>query len=254
MTEATEVAAAALAKAFETETLIDPLSDVLLKDPATAYAIQFHAIDRIEGAIAGWKVGATNPKAQASMRTDGPFYGPILVDCDATGRSYGSVTPGTIGAEIEIAFRIGHDLRRRSTPYEVDEVRDVIQSMHPAIEVIGLRQKISGPLTALCAIADFGGNVLFKAGPAIANWQNIDLTTIGARCDVNGHTMNEGVSSVVLGNPLNALCWLANNGPGLQAGQWISTGSITAVTPVKAGDTVVGDFGSIGSVSLLLEG
>ena len=54
----------------------------------------------------------------------------------------------------------------------------------------------------------------------------------------------------MLGDPRNALTWLANTlsarGMGLKAGQIVTTGSAANVIKVNPGDTVVADFGDLG--------
>jgi 2-keto-4-pentenoate hydratase len=56
----------------------------------------------------------------------------------------------------------------------------------------------------------------------------------------------------VLGHPADAVAWLAerlpDHGDALQAGDIVSTGSITEPIPVAAGETVVARFSSLGSV------
>jgi 2-keto-4-pentenoate hydratase len=52
------------------------------------------------------------------------------------------------------------------------------------------------------------------------------------------------------------MLWLANqqrSGRGLKAGDIVSTGTCTGLDKVKPGDAVLADFGTLGSVELLLE-
>ncbi|MCB2011179.1 MAG: fumarylacetoacetate hydrolase family protein [Geminicoccaceae bacterium] len=245
-----ETAARALADAFRSRSLVDPPEEAALAD---GYAVQRLAVEAAGGDIAGWKIGATNEKACALLKTDGPFYGPIMASANVSGEANVAAPPGLAAAEIELAFRLAADLPRRAESYTIDELRAAIASAHPAIELIGVRQKLAGPLTAARAIPDFGGNVLFTAGAAIDGWQDVAACEIAACCLVNGEEKNAGTADIVLGDPLESLRWLADNGPGLRAGQWISTGTITGVTPVRAGDSVTGDFGVRGSISIRLD-
>lgn len=61
-----------------------------------------------------------------------------------------------------------------------------------------------------------------------------------------------GVAAGVLGHPALGVAWLANklgqHGVGLDAGHIILSGSFTRVVFAKKGDTLFGDFGSLGSV------
>jgi 2-keto-4-pentenoate hydratase len=71
---------------------------------------------------------------------------------------------------------------------------------------------------------------------------------------VNGETVAEGSGANVLGDPVEALVWLANDqrerGAGLLAGQVVITGSCTGVNMAVAGDRVRADFGELGAVEL----
>ena len=62
----------------------------------------------------------------------------------------------------------------------------------------------------------------------------------------------------VLGNPLNALAWLANHlagrGHELKAGQWITTGAATGPLPAPVGSTVTADFADLGTVEVRFQG
>jgi 2-keto-4-pentenoate hydratase len=57
----------------------------------------------------------------------------------------------------------------------------------------------------------------------------------------------------VLGHPLEALRWLANNPPapeGLQAGEIVSTGTCTGFYRAEEGEKITADFGPFGTVEL----
>ena len=64
----------------------------------------------------------------------------------------------------------------------------------------------------------------------------------------------DGLKATVtpLGSPLAALKWLADYGPGLRAGQWVSTGSLTGLTALAGPCAVIGDFGPLGRVAAQL--
>ncbi len=66
--------------------------------------------------------------------------------------------------------------------------------------------------------------------------------------------MAEGVGANALGDPLNVLEWTANHlsalGDGIKAGEVVSTGTCTGVTPIAAGETLIADFGTLGRVEV----
>jgi 2-keto-4-pentenoate hydratase len=74
---------------------------------------------------------------------------------------------------------------------------------------------------------------------------------------VNGRLHREGSGRAVLGHPLNALTWLANQlssqGIGLKAGQYVTTGVTMEVYMGQRGDRITADFGPLGQVDLAFE-
>jgi len=63
-----------------------------------------------------------------------------------------------------------------------------------------------------------------------------------------------GIGANVLGGPLIALTWLANElsaqGVTLRAGQVVTTGTCIVPLDVAPGDALTGDFGALGRVSV----
>lgn len=248
----TSGAGRALAQAWRAGTLIPALGPELLTGPPAALAVQAAVREAIGEAPVGWKIGATNPVTQQMLKIAAPFYGPIyLVKCHASGARL-RLGPGVRGIEVELAFRLGADLPARTAPYGDAEVRAAVASLHPALEIVGTRQQ-GDKLDGLQAMADLGFNGGFIAGPAIAGWAALDLPAVHGACVVDGARKAEGDAAIVLGSPLKALAWLADQGVGLRAGQWISTGTLTGITPIAPGQRIVGDFGPLGSVELILE-
>lgn len=239
--------ARALVEARRAPSLMPPIPDAALPDRAAALAIQRRAAALWGEPRAGWKIGATNQAIQAWLGTDRPFAGPLFeAHCHGSGTPL-RASPGLRGVEIEVAFRLDEDLPARAAPYGLEEVQAAVGTVHPAIEVVATRQDMPG-LDALRAIADFGLNDAFVHGPVIGGWASLDLPSIEATCIVNGETRASGPASVVLGSPLEALRWLADEGAGLRAGEWVSTGTLTGLVAVAPGDHVIGDFGPLGRV------
>jgi 2-keto-4-pentenoate hydratase len=77
-----------------------------------------------------------------------------------------------------------------------------------------------------------------------------------ARLSINDAEVATGDGSLVLGNPLTALTWLANTlkdaNMHLKADDIVTSGTMTGLTPIQHGDSVVADFGGFGKVKLQL--
>jgi len=73
---------------------------------------------------------------------------------------------------------------------------------------------------------------------------------------VDGAVVNEGMSDDVLGDPLNAVRWLAQHlrrrGGALQPGQWVSTGAIVPTRFVAPGDRYFFEIDGLAPVDLSL--
>lgn len=220
--------------------------------PIDAEAIRERAIAAMGEPVTGWKIGATSPEAQKMLQCDGPVYGPLFQSATFASGEAIPLTAGTLGAECEFAFRIAADQPAGQAGHDRETITALVQSCHPAIEIVGRRVASDGFPPVSAALADFGMNVAFIHGPAIPDDRSVDLAAAPVRGLVDGEETNAGHGRNVLGHPLNALAWLANalaeRGDGLKAGDWVTTGTCLGVVPVKAGSTVTGDFGDLGAV------
>jgi 2-keto-4-pentenoate hydratase len=103
-------------------------------------------------------------------------------------------------------------------------------------------------------IADNACAHLFVLGaPATSNWRALDLVEEKPVIQLRGETFI-GHGKNVLGDPLLALTWLANElrqlGVTLRAGQIVTTGTCHPPLLIQAGDMMEADFGVIGRVSV----
>jgi 2-keto-4-pentenoate hydratase len=89
-------------------------------------------------------------------------------------------------------------------------------------------------------------------GKAVPRTKAPDLLKVRGRAIVNGKEAGQGTGADVLGDPHNALAWLANHltdeGKGLHAGQIVLTGSLVKTVWLEAGDTVRMELDGLGAV------
>jgi 2-keto-4-pentenoate hydratase len=200
------------------------------------------------GEVGGYKIGAGTADAT-------PSFAPMPRAWIApSGALLAGPTVRYRYVEAEIAFLIGSDLPARSTPYSHEEVYAAVASCHPAIEELesGLTDpKAAAPLSALADLQMHGG---FFFGPAIPNWQSIDLSKETVTLAIDGIVRMERTGSNTSGDLTRLLPWLANHGAartgGLKAGQWITTGSWVGNLPAPAHSTVDVRFAHAGPVTL----
>ena len=221
-----------------------------------AYSVQ-HEMATLAGLPrAGWKVGATNAAMQTLFGIDEPASAPMFQPfCFASPAELAVFPDQGASVECEFAFLFARDLPPRSQAYTRAEVLDAVEALVPAIEVVGCRFAGGfGELGGVRLVADMSGNSAFVAGPRTADWQAVDVKGQGVRLFVNEAFVVEGVGANALGDPLSVLEWTANHlsalGDAILAGEIITTGTCTGVTPVSAGDVAVADFGDLGRVEV----
>lgn len=249
-------AAAALISARQDGRVMDELPGGMPANMDEAYAIQDATIAGMGDAIAGWKVAFTNAPGQQKMGVDGPGAGPIFA-------AYAMPSPATIAmpdpglriSECEFAFKLKADLAPKDGAYSDDDIKPIIGSVHPAIEIVNRRLSSVVPMSGLAVIVDHGGNGGFAYGEGTEDWASIDYANHAVRQIINGEEKAVGTGRNVMdGNPVGSITWLANHlkarGFSLKAGDWVSSGSAAEMLPVPAGGSVQGDFGSLGSVEV----
>jgi 2-keto-4-pentenoate hydratase len=244
-------AAEFLLKARSTAAPVDDLSAPMLATSLEeAYFVQDAMAHKLQPeGIVDWKVGA--PALDAS-----PLFGPMI-------RSWIGTDGGTLagerfrlrGLEAEIAFKIGKDLPPRATPYTRNEIIDAIESCHPAIEELEAGVTVPSKVARFTMFSDLQMHGGFVPGPAVADWEKIDITRESVALAVDGKIEVVRTASNTAGTDLLRLVlYLANEGSartgGLKRGGWITTGSWTGNTFAKAGSHVDVRFSTAGSVSL----
>lgn len=261
MSRALEAAGLLLRARTERRRIPAPLPPGLAPETtAEAYAIQDASIPAIlsyrgGGRVIGRKIGCTSRSAQEQLGVSGPFHGRLL-------SPYVFESPARVQADLffmrvmepEFAFRLARDLPADGAPYDAASVRPAIAAVLPALEIVDSRWTDWTTCGALHLIADNGSNGGWVCGPETTDLSSIDFTSHATAISVNGELKQRGSAANVLGSPLNALAWLANElaaaGQPLRAGEYVSTGTTTIVVPVEAGDRVTADFGALGRVEV----
>lgn len=201
--------------------------------------------------LAGYKIGATNEAAQRIFDVDAPFFGRVFASSllDSPARvAAGAVRLYIVEAEFDFTFR--EDLPPRDSAYSWDDVMAAVDNLHPAIEIPDSRYENWRAAGMPQLIADNAVAALLVMGSPAPDWRDLDLSRQAVTIKVNGEAVDEGSGANVLGDPRNALVWLANelsaHGLALKAGQVVTTGSAANVITVNPGDIVVADFGTLG--------
>jgi 2-keto-4-pentenoate hydratase len=251
--------ATALPEAYATGATLPPLTDtydgLTLDD---AYAIQQAQVrSRVArgASIVGFKVGLTSEPMRQQFGVHEPDFGHLLSDmahaADAPITASQFLQPR---AEPEIALVLGQPLR--GPGLSVSDIVAATAYALPAIEIIDSRIA-NWRISLLDTVADNASSGGFVLGQTPTPLDRLDLSLTGCVFRRNGRIVATGAGAAVLGSPLHAAAWLANEltsrGAELEAGHAILTGSVTAAVPVTVGDAVTATFDRLGAVTAVFD-
>ena len=202
------------------------------------------------GPVGGWKIGASGPYDETP--TVAPLPAALISDSPAelpVSRFHG------VAVEAELAFLIAKPLPSRAESYGRDEVLAAIGTLHVAIEIVESRLGSWGASEPLWKLADNQSNGFFVYGPPVLDWHGRDLAAAPAELVIDGTIVASAPhGGNAAGDPRWLLVWLANHcsarGCGLEAGQLVTTGSCTGMTPTGAGAHVTARFPGIGEAAI----
>jgi len=225
----------------------------LAPDLAAAYRIQHeligHRLARGERLV-GCKLGFTSKAKMAQMGVSEIIVGRLTdamrigdgADVDLTGFIHPRVEP-------EVAFRLS---RQVDLDDPATDIASCVDAVAPAIEIIDSRYQ-DFRFTVTDVVADNTSAGRYVVGTPV-DPQGIDLRLVGVVLEKNGKVSATASGAAVLGHPASAVAWLARQlwteGEGLQAGEIVLSGGLTAAVPVASGDVVVASIDRLGSVEL----
>ncbi len=222
-----------------------------------AYAIQKRLIELLGLEVGGWFCACTNETIQSMLGLHEPYYARLLKGfIFESGVVLKAADYPPMVLECEFSFRLRSDLSSRQKPYSRQEVENAIASVHPSIEVVAGYLKDWPNQDVFSIIADNGTDGALVYGRGSENWTSLDFKDTHVLLRVNGEVERVGTGANVLGDPINALVWLANarsrDGNGLRKGDIHNTGTATDIIWVNAGDEATAEFSELGNVTLAI--
>ncbi|MEQ5787188.1 hypothetical protein J3454_04710 [Erythrobacter sp. NFXS35] len=180
------------------------------------------------GTPAGWKIGATNERGMAFLGVSEPIIGRLYAERiwhDGAIADLSGERPAE--AEPEIAFRLGESLAAGDDP------RGAIAEVRAAAEIV--RPSHSDPfrLGVGFIVADNAAGLGALIGPAIPVERLFEPEKLVVSLTVNGGKTCEGRADAVLGNPLEALAWLARRVGVIPGGSWVLSGGMAPAIPLE---------------------
>ena len=223
-------------------------------DIDSAYAVQqeLNARRSAAGAIViGRKIGLTSPAVQRQLGVDQPDFGVLFADMDVSAEplvpSEWLLQPK---AEAEIAFVLKHDLDGDDLSDET--VRAAVDYAVAALEIVDSRIA-AWDLTIADTVADNASSGLFVLDERRLRLDEFEPRAVTMRMYADDTLVSEGEGTACLGDPLNALTWLANIaaafGNPLRAGQVILSGALGPMVAAPPGSRIRADIAPLGTVS-----
>ncbi len=197
-----------------------------------------------QGRVVGYKAGLTNPAVQKRFGTDSPVRGVLL---EKMLLDDGAEVPVKFGAipffEADLVVVVKDEgINQARTPADVMKH---LASIRPFIELPDLVTAKDQPLTA-AVITSFnvGARLGVLGKPVAATPEMVDALgkmSVVMR-DQDGKELARVPGAAILGHPLNAVVWLAEDlaksGGKLRADDVLSLGSFTPPNFQKAGMTI----------------
>ena len=211
-----------------------------------------------ENKILGWKIAATSIDGQKHIGVSGPIAGRIFKDRVKTPGSNIILGSNQMAvAEPEFAFKIGTAIKPNKSYYKVQEVMELVETLHLAIELPDSRFNNFSSVGEFSLIADNAcADQFVISKPVELDWKDIDFSNHKVSIS-NSKLTHQGIGSNVLGDPRIALTWLVNelsqNNILLEKDMIVSTGTCSKPIPVVTGDIVTANFGELGEISLNLK-
>ena len=222
------------------------------RDLAEAYTVQDRFTSHL-GRTIGYKIAYINPAVQRQLGIPSPLFGRLIEGRVA--RSPARLDPALFSnllIETEFSFRIARALPARGAPFELEAVVDAVGAVIPSIELADTRFADWRRVPALDAAADNALGSHWVGGAELEEFRALDLAQLEVTTFVNGREASRGRGANVIGSPLLALRWLANElprwGRGLEPGEIVTTGCCMDILELAPGDAAEADFGPLGRV------
>lgn len=248
-------AADRLERALETGVPTSPVRDILgSTDVSAAYAVQDELRVRRKSRgsqVVGRKIGLTSLAVQQQLGVDQPDFGVLFEDMahvDGDRISVKRLLQPKV--EAEVAFILGEHL---TGELSLDRVRGAISFGVAALEVVDSRVT-AWDISIVDTIADNGSSALYVLGPRRLTLDQFEPKEVEMSMTIDGEVVSTGTGAACLGDPLEALLWLARlaqeQGDHLRAGEVILSGALGPMAPIIGGSSVRADISTLGSVSV----
>lgn len=203
-----------------------------------------------------WKLGLTSTGAREAFGAEEPAVGRLAASAIMNNGTEVRHAWPKVYAEAEVVFELGLDLPPTGVPYTRESVLPAINAIYGGIELAASRFDTTNLPLGLFVADNAMGHALVLGKRLSTRWED-RFGDMPVTIATNGEVQENGSTVRVLGNPLDALVWLANwlceNGEGgLRREQLVASGSCTGATLVHAGDVIDAEFDGIDAARITL--
>lgn len=234
-----------------------PVADLIgPSDIGRAYEVQQVLTERRLAAgarLVGRKIGLTSAAVQRQIGVDRPDFGVLFADMHyADGELVPIDRLLQPKAEGEIAFRLARDLDDPALVADAEAVRVAIESALPAVEIVDSRVA-NWRIGITDTVADNASSGVYVLGTD--SLRLTDFAPVDSRMTMrrNGTVVSEGTGRDCLGDPVEALLWLARTaleiGDPLRAGDLVLSGALGPMVDVAPGDVFEVAISPLGTVT-----
>jgi 2-keto-4-pentenoate hydratase len=243
-------------EARRTHTALAGFPGPLPQDMAGAYACQEAAIALWPDDIVGWKVARIAPELRARLGTE-RLAGPVFRRSVRRAAGHAIVEfpvfeNGFAAVEAEFIVSLGADAPAHKLDWTIAEAAGIAAEMHIGVETAGSPLATINELGPTAIAADFGNNSGVILGPAVRGWRERAFAAPLTVTCIEDRVAGRGQPGAPAGAALESLRFLlehcARRGRPLRAGHLITTGALTGVHDICAGQSASIDFGPHGVI------
>ena len=235
-----------------------PVRDLIgADDLEAAYAVQRRNVEARTAAgatVVGRKIGLTSAAVQAQLGVDQPDFGVLFADmAHLDGAEVPSDAVLQPRVEAEVAFVLKADLV--DGDLDDEQVRAAVDYAVAALEVCGSRIA-DWDISFGDTVADNASAGAYVLGTVRKSLDEVVPAEVEMTMSVDDQEVSTGNGAACLGDPINALVWLARQardlGDPLRAGQVVLSGALGPMRPIEPGAQVSAHVTGLGSVAMSL--
>jgi 2-keto-4-pentenoate hydratase len=225
-------------------------------DLAAAYACQELAITLWPDRVIGWKIGRIQAPDDISLGADrlaGPIFArSVMLPEPGEATSFPVILGGFAAVEAEFVFHIGETAPPGKLHWTLDEAAALVVDVSIGVEIAGSPLATINDLGPLVVASDFGNNMGLILGHQAKGWRDRPLKDWTCETWIDGELVGQGGVNDLPGGPFEAVRFIAElcaaRGRPLRVGDLVSTGAVTGVHDIKAGQTARLHFDGFGAL------